>query len=360
MMKKAKCAMIITVIACMAFALCPSGSAQGETVLLDYDKLIELTVSGNPAYQREIQEIHRLELVFSDMGDDYRDMQDLMSSLGLGLTPIEMYKTVADLRKSLDATYDRIMELKGELERKAIKHSFPAQVLYINHYILEIDLEIAQRNLGAYERQLVIAKLLLSLGLSTARDVRNAEREVEEQEKTIKGREESMDDNLEALGKLLGISTFEMPDEMPQMDFDRIVERDLEADIAAYIKATAGPEEKALQDARYACSISNTAANRYILEVATQDFERAKKEAEDDFPKVYNVLLEEFEDFSKTTSVADAQEDYDSLCVQYESGLASKNALLAMELALENTKSAYELQRIGLWLLLLEFEYSLV
>ena len=165
---------------------------------------------------------------------------------------------------------------------------------------------------------------------------------------------------MKSLARYLGLTVPIVPEKMPDADFGKITGRDMRADMAAYIVAASSPAEKALQSARDNLSVNNNSANRYMRDIAQQDFDRAKKEAEADFPKVFSSLRDAYDDFMDSWLVADAQSDYDAAVAQYERGMISRNMLQSTEQMLEIIKARYEQQRIQLWLLFMEYEYNLV
>ena len=352
---------ILVLALCIGYIHTCSANAATEvsTEVVNYDKLIVLVISSNPAYEREMQEINLLEHTYSDMADEYRALQDYMGELGFGSTPFDYLKAAANLKQSLELTYDRIIEMKAELERKAIRHTYPAQVLFINHYTLLIKKDIAERELEILHRELANCRLKEMLGFASIRQVRDAERNVDNQQKAIKVSMEEIENNLVELAKQLGLLSISIPDEIPEMDMEKIVNRNEEADLAAYIEASAAVAAKALEDAEYSYRINNTAANRYMRDVAKQDYERAKKEAESDFPRVYDALQEKYKEYIESKAVSDAQDDYDTIIAQHALGIVSQSMLLDSELILENAKAFHLLQRIGLWLSFLEYEHGL-
>ena len=360
-MKRIICCLLILVLCFAALPLALAADEEPQTVTINYDDLEELVIAGSAAYQKELQEIRKLEMNYRDLSSQLRGINetiDMIESYSPGASS-SLWSSASTLRANMRTLEERINEMKEAMSERAVQHVHPAQKMYVSHYILEIDLGIALRDLETMERELTNCRLKLPRGLSTPRDVRNAEKNVDNQKDLLEAKQDAIDSNLEALAKYLGLAGPIEPAGMPEIDFSRITERDLDADLAAYIAAASSMAEKLYDQAKKDFVSSSTSANQYLREIAREDFEKAKKDAEADFPKAYEDLLKAYDSFMDSTLVADAQEEYDKAASQYSGGLITQNTLLNFEMMLASAQDRYEQQRIQLWLLLMDYEFSL-
>ena len=365
-MKKVLSCLLVLVL-CTAFILPASTVTEEEPVTVSFEQLTEMVMRGNASYQRLLQEIGRLQIGLDGLSGQYDEVSDALSVIDAMPDGSQTWQMRGELRSSaseldyrMRSLQSNINAMRGASNNMALQFAFPAQMMYIGHYISLLDLEIALRELENYERELENARLMLARGLSSRRDVRNAERNVDDQKDAVKARRDAIDDNLEALARHLGLTVSIAPAGMPEIEFERFTERDFEADMAAYIDAATVDEQRELDSAIRELRRTNSRINRFTHDSAVQNLETAKITAEADFPKIFDALIEAYEDYLDSTLVADIQEDYDMLAAQYERGLVSRNTLLRVERALENVKSGYEMQRIGLFMTLLEYELGLV
>jgi hypothetical protein len=357
-MKRAVSCLLVLAL-CMAPMSFTLAKDEDPPAVISFDLLTELIIAESTVYQKELQEIKKLELSYGELSRQLRDMENLIDSLPPDISS-QFWGSASTLRANMRTVDTRIVELKDALETKVIQHVFPAQKMYMSHFILQIELEVSRLELEIYNRELENCRLKLPRGLCTARDLKNAEKNVDNQIDLIEAKEDSIDNNLKALAKYLGISSGISLGEMPEMDFSLITGRDLKADKEAYIAAAASLAEKMLDEAKKTYNSNRTTGNLYAIDIARQDFEKAQKDAESDFPKVYSDLLKAYNDFSDSSIVADAQEDYDKAVSQYANGIITRNMLLNSELMLEIVKERYGQQRIQLWLLFMDYEFSLV
>ena len=362
-MKKIISCLIILAI-CAALMPVAYASPPPRPVTVDYDDLTKMIVAGNAAYQKELQEIQKLEYTYDDLSQQRWDLYMDMDALPHAPETEASRKKLEDAADTVSANMriirNRINDQKKALDNRAALHAYPAQRMYMGHFILMIDSQLAAHELERLERELANCRLKLSRGLSTQTEVKNAEKNVDNQKDAIKAVRDAIDDNLTALARYLGLTSQIRLADMPQVDLDRIVGRNLKTDQADYIAAASSTAEKVLQGARDSFELNNTPLNRYNRDIALADFEKAKRDAEADFPKVYENLLNAYEDYMESTLVIDAQEDYDLAEMQFERGLISRNMLLNVEQMLEVTKSRYEQQRIQLCLLFREYEFNLI
>ena len=353
-MKNVLCCLLVLALCAAAVAPAPVMAAS-QTITVDYDDLADLVVDGNAAFRGIQQEIRRLELTHNELQWQYGELFEQIEA-GAWM----LISSLGTIRASMRQLREVIDELKDSISSRVIQITFPAQMMYMSHYILMIELDIALREMESLELELTNTQLRLSRGLASQREVTNAERAVRRQQDVLKARRDSIDDNLEALAKHLGIiGTIELGD-LPEIDIEKITERDPEDDLAAYIIAASAPAEKALEDARTEARRDNTAPNRHVRDVASQELRRVRLEAEADFPKIYDSLLEAYDDFIDFQEVVYAQEDYDSLEAQYERGLVSRNMLLSIERHLDNMKDRHEQMRLQLWMQFMEYEFGLI
>jgi len=163
---------------CVVPILTTLAAAESEPSILSYDDLADQVISGNAAYQKELQEIQRLEHNYSDLAMQFWQLEELMYSMPPELSA-QLMSSAASLSSSMRTTGKLIDEMKDALDSKVVRYLYPAQKIYINHYILLLDMEIALRELNSLERELETCRLKLPRGLCTQRDVRNAEKSVD-------------------------------------------------------------------------------------------------------------------------------------------------------------------------------------
>jgi len=356
------CLLVLALCAAlMSNALAASGA---KPVTVDYADLTKLIISGNTAYQKDLQDIQKLEYNYDELSqqqwDIYMDMSALPDTQETEATRKKLEDSADTIGANMRMIRNRINDQKKALNDRATIHAYPAQKMYVSYYILLQDLEIASLELERLDRELASCRLKLSRGLSTPTEVRNAEKSLDNQKDVIEACSDSIDDNLKALARYIGLTSPIVLTELPDVDFERITGRDLKADMYAYIQASSATAEKIWQSARDSFELNNTTLNRYARDIALSDYEKAKKDAEADFPKVYEDLRKAYDDFIDSTAVADAQEDYDTALSQYERGLISLLALNGAEQKLDTIVARYEQQRLQLRLLFMEYEYNLL
>ena len=361
-MKRAISCLLVLALFAVSMTFAPA-KAEEETVTVGFEQLEELVIAGNAAHQSYMQEIRKLELGYNELQKQRRLLTDSISALPPGM-PDEITSPLrsasSELRNHMRTIQEVMDELRDAQDGVVTQITYPAQMMYIAHYIISLDLEIVSREFELLERELTNSRLKFALGMASSRDVRALETNVDGLKDVVKALEDAIDDNLDTLGRYLGISAAIELEGMPEMDFDRITGRDAEADLAAYLEAVTAPAEKALDDARDDVRKNNNAVNRFARDIAQRDLETAIRDANTDFPKLLDAMLEAYEDFTESKLVTDMQEDHDKVVSQHRQGLISQNMLRGSELRLENTKARYEQQRIQLWLLLLEYEFSLI
>ena len=351
----------ILLVLTMSAAFMTVAFAEGDegSVVVGFDELRDLVMDGNASYRQDLQEIRSLELVYNDMVKQQRELRDLMQVLPPDISSLLRSQSI-ELNNNIRTMSTRIDDLNGALDSRAAQYVYPAQLMYIANYLLEIEVEVALQELQTLERELENTRLKFSRGLATTRDVRDAEKKVDDQQDLIKTKRDSVSDNLEDLAKHFGLDSIIELEGLPELDFDLIIERDLEADLEAFIQASTIVEEKILEEALSAYKKNNSAVYRYARDNARADLEKAKQDAEADFPKVYEALRDAYDDYIDSVLVTDMQADYDLLVSQYERGLISRKTLLEMGMYLEIVKYRYEQQRIQLLMTLLEYEFGLI
>jgi hypothetical protein len=144
------------------------------------------------------------------------------------------------------------------------------------------------------------------------------------------------------------------------MDFNRISNRDMKSDSAAYKLAASASAEKAVKAANERYARTASSLDWYVYTIAVEDFERAKKEAEKEFPKVYQKLRDAYDDMADSTEVTDAQLNYDRDKARFDRGMISQSKLLSSEQALQNAKNHQAKLEIQMWIQLMEYEYGLL
>jgi len=335
---------------------------------VSYDQLSQLVIAGNPVYQKELQQIRKVEIAIDEMRSA---LDELNRDINVNLQPIIALlaqlnikwavdvQTAIALRSGLVAAEDLSVKLRSELDSKAAQLIYPAQKMYVAHYTLTPETEIALRDLEALEKDLTICRQKLSRGMVTSDAVQNAERSVANQKDAVKAARKKADDNLEALAKYLDLDGVELMG-LPAIDLARITGRDPAADQAAYRLSASAAEERAMKAAGDTYDKSGSSADRYAYTIASEDYEKAKNQAEKAFPKVYEALRDAYDDFIGSTMAVDAQKKYDNAQSQLDRGLIAPNTLLSVERALLNAKDRKEQQRIHLWMLMLEYEYDLI
>jgi len=325
-----------------------------KPVVLNYEQLSELVKAHNLGYQKDLQEIRRAELSIKEIESDLGDLYQLYRE-GLDVfNAIEaQYSILFDAEENLSKLHDG---LGGRLKQ----HVYLAQKQFIGHYIIALDVEIAERELDALEKELLSAKYKMSRGLVTQNEVRNTEKSVEAQKRTVKAIQTKADDNLEALAKDLGIEDPITLEGLPAIDFERITNRDLKSDLDAYIQAAAAVAEKTMKAANERYAKSKSSINWYVYTMFVKDYEIAKKEAEKEFPKVYRTLRDAYDEMVNSTELIDAQKNFDKDEAQFARGIISQNKLLSSERALQNAENRQTKLEIQIWLQLMEYEYSLL
>ena len=374
MKKTIICLLLITIFAALFTPV--QAVAKSEPTTVAFDKLTELVIAGNTAYRRERNEIRALEISLNTMNRQFNEIHNQQFALEQMLampgyanttagaqteaTVAQLNVSATELDKNIQSLRTRINEAKDSLTKTAKRHTLPAQNMYISNYILLIDLEIAERDMKVLERDLENCKLRQARGLSTTSDVRTAERNIENQETLIESKQDAIESNLDTLARYLNLSQNIILAGLPEFDFDKITTRNKSEDMKAFIASASAPAERVSKDAIKAAFDNPTPENQHSASVAAQDLEKAKKDAEEDFPKAYDALLKAYNDYINSKSVADAQRDFDNLTSQHERGLTSKNMLLNAEQMLENIKSRYEQQKIQLWTILIDYELKLI
>ena len=348
---------------CAAFAPHALAKAEEEPAVVSFEQLQELVIAGNTAHQSYLQEIRKLELTYDELESERRPLRQRLLQMPAE-TPTEisdqLWDALTDMESIMEKIQETIDELKDAQGDVVTQITFPAEMMYIAHYILMLDVDILLREQEMLQRELANTRLKLSRGLASQGDLKNAEKNVDALNDMEKALRDAIEDNLDALARHLGLDGPIELDGLPEIDFDRITQRDSKADLAAYIEAVCATEEKAFQDARAEVRSNNTSVNRFARDNARRDYDNARKNAEADFPKVIDALLEAYDDYVESTLVSDAQEDYDKAALQHGQGLLSANMLLGLDIRLETAKARYEQQRIQLWILLMEYEFGLI
>jgi outer membrane protein TolC len=319
-----------------------------EPVEVAFDRLPVLVVAGSPDYQKDLQEIRKTELSIREIQSK---LDELNRNWGANL------QAIIALQPSLWAAEDTLEELNDALEDKVKQRLYPMQKLYVNHYALTPDVEVVQRELTALENDLSVCRQKFSRGLVTQSTVDNAEKNVKNQKEKVEEAQTKVDDNLEAIAVALGLDDITL-EGLPAMDFKRIADRDLTADLAAYISAFSATAEKAMIAARKRAD--NGPTDRYAYTIAEKDYQKAKKDAEKAFPKACETLKDIYDDMVDSTAVADAQKEYDKDKTQFDRGLIARNKLLGSERALANAQSLFKQMEIRVWLSFMEYEYNLM
>jgi outer membrane protein TolC len=342
---------ILCILSLLALCAAQMAYAQDEAagpVPVAFDRLPTLVVAGSPDYQKDLQEIRKTEISINEIQSQ---LDDLHQNWNANL------QTIMALQANLWDAEDYLEELNDALENKAKQRLYPVQRLYMNHYVLTFDVETAQRELAALENDLSTCRQKRARGLVTQSAVDAVEKNVKAQRDKAKAAQTKVDDNLEAMAKTLSMDDIVL-EALPAMDFKRIADRDLKADLAAYIPAASASAEKAMRAARRKSDDSR--ADRYAYTMAERDYQQAKKDAEKAFPKVYETLKDAYDDMLESTALADAQKEYDRDKVRFDRGLIARNQLLGSERALANARSLAKQREIQVWLLFMEYEYSLI
>ena len=355
---------ILLLALCAALMSNALAASEAKPVTVAYADLTKFIIAGNTAYQKDLQDIQKLEYNYDELSqqqwDIYMDMSALPDTQETEATRKKLEDSADTIGANMRLIRNRINDQKKALNDRATIHAYPAQKMYVSNYVLLLDLKIASLELERLERELASCRLKLSRGLSTQTEVRNAEKSLDNQKDVEKACRDSIDDNLKALARYIGLTAPIVLTELPDVDFDGITGRNLKTDMAAYILASSATAEKVWQSARDSFELNNTTLNRYARDIALSDYEKAKKDAEADFPKVFDDLLQAYDDFMDSTTVADAQDDYDTAVSQYARGLISKIMLQSAEQKLDTIIARYEQQRLRLRLLYMEYEYNLL
>jgi len=322
--------------------------------MLNYEQLPGLVKAQNLGYQKDQQEIRKAELYIKEIESDLGDLYQLYQEGIDVFNAIEaQYSLLFDAEENLYRLYDG---LEGRLKQ----HVYLAQKQFISHYIIALDMETAQRELEALEKELLSAMNKMSRGLVTQNAVRHAEKNVEAQKKTVKAIQTKADDNLETLAKALGIEAPVTLEGLPDIDFTRITNRDLESDLTDYIQAASATAERTMKAAKDRQAKSKSSIDRYVYTIFVQDYERAKKEAEKEFPKVYQTLRDAYDEMCDSIELAEAQKNYDKDEALFARGMISQSKLLSSERALQNAENRQAKLEIQIWLQLMEYEFSLL
>ena len=183
-MKKALCCLMVLFLSAALMPYAQVKAAERPRVL-KYDELTRLVVAGNVAYQKDLQEIRRLELSYDDISQQHWEVAmqlwDLPDVPGMESQRAQLEKSEESLYNNVLTTRNRINDLKKALDNRAIMHVFPAQSMYVRHYMLLIELELANSELETLERDLEYCRLKAPRGLVSDRDLRNAKRKVDDQ-----------------------------------------------------------------------------------------------------------------------------------------------------------------------------------
>lgn len=352
-MKRALC--ILAFIILLTTCVTPIGYALEEhaikPVTISFDQLKKLVTAGSPDYQKDLQEIRKAEIYAFEMWEDFYELDQYW--------PNNALEVIAQMYKMEDAD-EFLVNLHDELEGKLKVHVYAVQRLYINHYTLLPAVEAAQRELEVYENELATLKQKLLRGLTTKNTVENAEQNVEDRKKAVTAAQKRESNSLDVLSKALGLDSPIVLDGLPDIDAKRITDRDMKADLAAYIKAASSAAKRIMKSAKDIYDKNKTSTNWYVYTVAKKDYETAGMEAEKSFPKVYQRLLDAYEEITGSTEVVDAQREYDKDKMMFERGMIARNKLQSSEMALQNAKDRFRQQEVLFWLTLLEYEFGLL
>lgn len=355
-MKRIMCAIFI--LAMVVVFVTPSAYAKSEATVesaaVSFDKLAELVKAKSYDYQKDLQEIRKIELSIEDLESDLVDLYKLFRE------GTDVFQEINEQHlKILDAE-NSLSNLQDGLKNSLKQHVYQAQKLYINHFLLLLDVDIAQQELEILEKTHTSAMQKLSRGLISQNSVSIAEKSMDNQKKNVKAALTNVDENLEILTKYLGLETTITISDMPEMDFKRITGRDMKADLAAYILAASSTVEKAMKAANDRYSRSKLSIDSYIFTIYRQEFEKTKKEAEKEFTKTYEKLKDAYNEFVNSTALTDAQKDYSMNEAQFARGIIPLNKMLSSERALHNAEIQQKKSEIQVWLHLMEYENSLL
>ena len=326
----------------------------GEASPIAYQDIAEMVAAGSADYQKRLQEIEKQEISLAYMQTQYRDMMDNWQT--------SFFPTVRNLQDSIEATEKSIAEAKASLDIVAEQLSFPIRKLYWKHFSLLLDLAKAVRDLEAAENKASICRQKLSRGLAAQAELDTLEKNVSEQKKAAQNAQTVIDDNLKEIGKLLGLDRAVELGDIPEIDLARITDRDIEEDTAAYILSNpeAVSKEKAADSARETYRKSYSPVDEFAYRLAREELAEAREEAEKALPGIYRELCKAYEDYIQAEELTAAQEEHKKMETQFSAGLISKNKLESAAGAVLDAEVRHGRQLIQLWIMLMEYEFSLV
>jgi len=351
-MKKRAVAGFLVIILAMSVVSAAAVDNTEKTITISFNDLAELVVAGNSDYRVYKQSMERLEIALRDMKDQHNKL-------------LQNWTMVVDiiitLQKGMATAEDILGELSDDLAKVEAKLEYAAQSMYLGHYLLSAELDIAQRKLSALEKDYIAAEKKLQRGLISKSALDDLDKSITNQRDIVKAAKKSIEDNLDALAKFLDIAAPVSLEGFPELDLSRITDRDLEADKAAYrlCAPDVAAKEKAMREAKRAYNSSNTRADRHALDAATREHRKAMDDAVRDFPKVFQDLYDKYDDYISSTYLADARKELEKVEQRYARGLVSENLYNSVVRAVQEAEDRYKQEFIILWLRLLEYEIKL-
>ena len=326
--------------------------------VITYDSLTRLVVDGNSHYREYAQEIDKLDTALKAMASQHSDLMD-----GWAYSPAAFGSTIISLQKSIKHTQEVFDDLSDSLPDLAAKLTFAAEKMYMAHFALSLDLDIAQRKLAALESDLELCRRKLVVGLDSKNAFDSLERDVKNGRDSVKAAQKEIDNNLELLAKFLGLELPITLGEMPDIDVSRIADRDLVSDRAAYRLAAPSVSEKEqiLKAAKREFDHSAEAkVERFVYDTARSEYDKALADAERDFPDVYAKLYDAYEDYTELTFLADAEKEVSKMESRHSAGLVPENMLLTARRGYQEAVLRDRQLQISLWLKLMDYEFNLI
>jgi len=341
----------------MLFCLMPTAAAAADTAattppdvtVIAFDEIGEIIAKNNAAVRAVVQAYESLLIRINAM-----EAEAGIAAVAGGSGEAGTYRRLArQLREELQ---DR----ERDLNRVAGAQLQAARALYLNHYVLLMQLETTERSLEAAKRDLEINRNLRERGLAAQVVVEASERQVSSLSDAVRAAAKAMEDNLTALSDLLGLITPISLGELPDMELQRITERDFETDLDAYIQYSLDVQEKRInmETASRTALRDRTRLPLHNYQVAAEEYALAKEIATRDFPGIFFDLEEKYESFLSSTVVEDAEREQRRVQGQFALGLVSRSRVEAAQRDLLDARSAYEQERISLNIALLLYEFS--
>lgn len=348
---------ILTVLLAVLLLLPASfaAAAEKESAVISFEQLGELVAASNPdmASLRQSYEAQRLAL--KEMEAKHRDLMDSSA-------PLESIAAVAaPLQKEISALEIVLAYEESELARALRQQVYLAQNQYLAYYVYEFSIEAAKLELESSRQALSRARAQYAAGYAAYAAVEAAEFAVKDWESALLTLEQRQSANLNALAATVGIAAEFSLAGLPELDLSGIPERKLEADLEAYRLGAPGVRRAALalEEAERALKASSNQGTRYAVQAAKENLALAQALAEREFPQVYEVLLQSYNDYMDQSNLERAEKHYLSMQRQYELGLVSANQAAEAKQALETEKLERRKQALEVFTELLAYELNL-